>query len=148
MQKLSKEIIKFSYKKTTRRPKRLENNVFIIYSPETIKLEPGDHKLINMKIKIFLPKGIEGSCRLLNLFSNERLILMNSNNISQELNSNMQNGHYYDLDNLPPWNLNFELYNSNFTKTIQIKKKKELGYFYILNDRGKELHFKYEKEDN
>ena len=47
MQKLSKEIIKFSYKKTTRRPKRLENNVFIIYSPETIKLEPGDHKLIN-----------------------------------------------------------------------------------------------------
>ena len=73
---------------------------------------------------------------------------MNSNNISQELNSNIQNGHYYDLDNLPPWNLNFELYNSNFTKTIQIKKKKELGYFYILNDRGKELHFKYEKEDN
>ena len=148
MQKLSKEIIKFSYKKTTRRPKRLENNVFIIYSPETIKLEPGDHKLINMKIKIFLPKGIEGSCRLLNLFSNERLILMNSNNISQELNSNIQNGHYYDLDNLPPWNLNFELYNFNFTKTIQIKKKKELGYFYVLNDRGKELHFKYEKEDN
>ena len=137
MQKLSKEIIKFSYKKTTRRPKRLENNVFIIYSPETIKLEPGDHKLINMKIKIFLPKGIEGSCRLLNLFSNERLILMNSNNISQELNSNIQNGHYYDLDNLPPWNLNFELYNSNFTKQSRLKRKKNWDTFTYLMTEGK-----------
>ena len=40
MENLLKEIITFTYKKTTRKPKRLENNVFIIYSPEKIKLEP------------------------------------------------------------------------------------------------------------
>ena len=38
---LSKEIVTF-YHKLTRRPKRLENNVFVIYSPERIKLQPGE----------------------------------------------------------------------------------------------------------
>ena len=38
----SKETIKFYYDKSTRRPKRLENNVFVIYSPERIKLQPGE----------------------------------------------------------------------------------------------------------
>ena len=73
---------------------------------------------------------------------------MNSNIISQEINSNIEMGTYYNENDLPPWNLNFELFNSNFNKTIQIRKKQELGYFYIINDRGKEMHFKYEKEEN
>ena len=34
---LQKEIIKIFYQKLTRRPNRLENNVFVIYSPEKIK---------------------------------------------------------------------------------------------------------------
>ena len=148
MENLSKEIITFTYKKTTRKPKRLENNVFIIYSPEKIKLEPWENKIINMQIKIFFPKRIEGSCRLLYSISNEKIILMNSNIISQEINSNIEMGTYYNENDLPPWNLNFELFNWNFNKTIQTRKKQELGYFYIINDRGKEIHFKYEKEEN
>ena len=148
MENLSKEIIKFCYKKTTRRPKRLENNVFVIYSPEKIKLHPGEIKNINMQIKIYLPKRVEASCRLFHFISNQKLILLNSNIISQEINSNIELQTYYEKeDNLPPWNLQFELFNSNFTKTIQIRKKQELGYFYLINDRGKEINFKYEKED-
>ena len=34
---LQKEIIKIFYQKSTRRPKRLEKNDFVIYSPEKIK---------------------------------------------------------------------------------------------------------------
>ena len=46
------EKIEFIYDKTTRRPKRLENNVFILYAPERIRLQPGEVKEINMKLKL------------------------------------------------------------------------------------------------
>ena len=60
-----KEVVKFFYQKSTRRPKRLENNVFVIYSPEKIKLRPGETKIINMGVKITFSKNITGSCRIL-----------------------------------------------------------------------------------
>ena len=47
------EKIQFIYDKITRRPKRLENNVFILYAPERILLQPGEVKEINMKLKNF-----------------------------------------------------------------------------------------------
>ena len=46
------EKIEFIYDKTTRRPKRLENNVFILYTPERIRLQPGEVKEVNMKLKL------------------------------------------------------------------------------------------------
>ena len=142
----SKEIVTFQYKKSTRRPKRLENNVFIIYSPEKIKLKPGEIRQVNMQIKIYFSKNILGMCRILYTLSNLGLKLLNSNTISQEINSNIDNSIYSDENNLPPWNLHFELYNRSFTDTFQIRKIQELGYFLITNDRGKEINFKYEKE--
>ena len=143
---LLKETVTFQYKKSTRRLKRLENNVFIIYSPEKIKLKPGEIKQVNMQIKIYFSKNILGTCRILYTLSNHGVKLLNSNTISQEINSNIDNSIYTDENNLPPWNLHFELYNSNFTETFQIRKRQELGYFVITNDRGKEINFKYEKE--
>ena len=147
----TKEIIKFYYQKSTRRPKRLENNVFVIYSPQSIKLQPGEKVTVNMCIKIYLSKNIEGSCRILYSLSNYGLKLLNSNTISQELNLNIDNffdEHYEknNSNNLPPWTLVFELFNKNFTETIRIRKRQEIGYFFITNDRGKELDFKYVKE--
>ena len=76
--------IKFLYK--CKRPKKLENDVFVIYSPEKIMLTPSEIKLINMQVKIFLPKHITGSCRLLFSLSNQKLKLLNSSSISQENN--------------------------------------------------------------
>ena len=52
----SKEIFKFYYSTSTRRPKKLENNVFIIYSPERIKLQPGERKFIDTQIKLYFSK--------------------------------------------------------------------------------------------
>ena len=143
----SKEIVKFYYRNSTRRPKRLKNNVFVIYSPERIKLQPGEKRYVNMCVKIHFSKNIEGSCRILYSLSNYVLKLLNSNTISQEINSNIDNFLTVDENNLPPWILVFELFNKSFTDTLQIRKRQEIGYFFITNDRGKEIDFKYVKEN-
>ena len=148
MKKSQKNIIKFSYKSKNRRPEILENDVFVIYSPEKITLNPGEIKNVNMQLKIFLPKHIQGSCRLLLSLSNQKLKLLNSSLISQEYNQNIEIEDIYKKEKyLPPWNLYFELLNGNFTESIKIKNKQELGYFYLINSRGEEITFKYEKEE-
>ena len=63
-----KEIVKFFYQKSTRRLKRLENNVFVIYSPEKIKLEPGELKFVNMRIKINFQKILSEAVQFYNHF--------------------------------------------------------------------------------
>ena len=86
---------------------------FVIYCPETIKITPGESKLVNMQIKIFFSKNIEASCRIIFTLSNMGLKLTNSNTISQEINANnsVNNVEYVDSNNLPPWNLQFKLFN-------------------------------------
>ena len=142
----SKEIIKFYYQKSTRRPRKLENNVFVIYSPKRIKLLPGEKIILNTGIKIDLPKNIEASCKILYSLSNYGLKLLNSNTISQEFNLNIDNSLSNRENNLPSWILIFELFNKSFIQTLQIRKRQEIGYFFITNDRGKEIDFKYVKE--
>ena len=137
--------VKFQYKK--RRPKKLENDVFVIYSPERIIINPGEIKNVNMQLKIFLPKNIEGTCRLLLSLSNQKLKLLNSNLISQKYNQNIEIQEIYEQgDNLPPWNLNFEILNGDLTKKVTIRNKQELGYFYLLSHMGEEITYKFEKE--
>ena len=136
--------VKFQYK--IKRPKRLDNDVFVIYSPERITINPGEKKNVNMQLKIFLPKNIEGSCRLLLSLSNQKLKLLNSNLISQKYNQNIEIEEIYQQgNNLPPWNLNFEILNVDLTKSVTIRRKQELGYFYLLPNRGEEITYKFEK---
>ena len=143
--KKNENIIKFLYK--CKRPKRLENDVFIIYTPEKITINPGEIKKINMQLKIFLPKHIVGSCRLLLSYSNQKLKLLNSSVISQEYNQNIETEDIYKQNEyLPPWNLYFELLNGSFTEQIKIKKRQELGYFHLTDTGREEITFKYEKE--
>ena len=140
------ETVEFIYDKTTRRPKRLENNVFILYAPEKIQLQPGEMMSVNMKVKIKFSKNIIGTCILLQTFSDYGLKLMNSNTIAQEINLNIQNYLSVDKNDLPLWNLTFELFNKRFNNVFHIRKKQEIGYFMILNDSGKEIRFTYRKE--
>ena len=140
------ETVKFIYDKTTRRPKRLENNVFILYSPEKIRLHPGESMSVNMKVKIKFSKNIIGTCILLQTFSDYGLKLMNSNTIAQEINVNIQNHLCVNENDLPPWNLTFELFNKSFNNVFYLRKKQEIGYFMILNDGGKEIRFAFRKE--
>ena len=148
MKKSQDNIVKFSYKRKNKRPKRLENDVFVIYTPEKITINPGEKKNINMQLKFFLPKHIHGSCRLLLSLSNQKLKLLNSSVISQEYNQNIEIEDVYKKEKyLPPWNLYFELSNGNFTETIKIKNKQEVGYFYLIHTKREEITIKYEKEN-
>ena len=126
--------------------KRLENNFFVIYSPERVKLQSGETKSVNMGIKIKFSKNIEAGCRILYSLSNYGLKLLNSNTIFQEMNLSIDNFLIVDENNLPPWSLTFELFNKSFTETLQIRKRQEIGYFFTTNGRGKEIDFKYVKE--
>ena len=140
-----KEIFKFHY--SGRKPKKLENNVFIIYSPERIKLQPGKRKLIDTRVKLYFSKNVNGSCRLLYSYQHQGLKLLNSKYISQEINANIDNFFTIDENNLPPWKLIFELYNTSLTETIVIRSKVELGYFLTQQHHtGKEIDFKFVKE--
>ena len=139
------EAIEFIYDKTTRRPKRLDN-VFILYAPEKIRLQPGEMMSVNMKVKIKFSKTIIGTCMLLQTFFHYGLKLMNSNTIAQEINAYIQNHVNVNENDCPPWILTFELFNKSLNNIFQIRKKQEISYFMILNDGGKEIRFAYRKE--
>ena len=46
--------VEFSYSK--RRPRKLENGVFVLYTPERIKLQPGEVKIVDMKLHLSYQK--------------------------------------------------------------------------------------------
>ena len=121
------QTIKFHYK--TKRPKLLENNVFVLYSPQKLKFQPGEKKLVDMKLNIKFSANVTGSCRLLFQLTNAGLYLQNSN----YLNGNT--------------NLHFEILNSNMTQTVEIKSGHEIGYF-IPDYIGTEIKYEYVKETN
>ena len=119
------QTIKFYYK--TKRPKLLENNVFVLYSPQKLKFEPGERKMVDMKLNIKFPANVRGSCRLLFQLANHGLYLENSNYLTGDTN------------------LHFEILNSNMTQKVEIKSKHEIGYFtpdYV----GTEIKYEYVKE--
>ena len=103
------QVIQFHYQ--VKRPKLLENDVFILYSPQKLKFEPGEKKIVDMKLNIKFPSNVRGSCRLLFQLSNAGLQLQNSNYLCGDAK------------------LLFELVNSNLTRSIEIKSKSEIGYF-------------------
>ena len=122
---MSHQTIQFYYK--IKRPKLLENNVFVLYSPQRLKFEPGEKKIVDMKLNIKFPTDVRGSCRLLFQLSNAGLQLQNSNYLSADTN------------------LHFEILNSNLTQTIEIKSKSEIGYFTPDYCFGKEIQYEYVK---
>ena len=52
------KIVEFIYDKTMKRPKRLRNNVFVIYSLERFRLQPGENGKLDMKVSIRPPNQI------------------------------------------------------------------------------------------
>ena len=113
-----------------RRPKLLENNVLVLYSPQKLKFEPGQKKLVDMKLKIKLPSTITGSCRLLFGLANHGLYLANNNYLTNESNK---------------MNLHFEILNSNLTQRLQINNRHEIGYF-TPDHMGTDIKYKFVKE--
>ena len=71
-----------SYSK--RRPKKLENDVFVLYTPERIKLQPGKIKIVDMNLYLKLSKNLVGSCVLLPSRTLQNIKLLNAYHISTE----------------------------------------------------------------
>ena len=137
-------VITLHYK--LKRPKKLENDVIVIYSPCRFTLKPGETKNINTKLKIFLPKHLEARCNLLYSLTRHNLKLLNSSLITQKYNPNIEIGNIYtDADKLPAWNLNFELFNGNYTEPLTIKRKQELAYFSVIGEGREEIKYKFQK---
>ena len=113
------------------------NNVFVLYAPERIRLQPGEVKNINMKLKIRLQKNIVGCCKLIQTFSENGIKLLNSQHISSDTNFACIQNHIGD--NLPPWNLSLEVFNRNMNNIFQLRKNQVMGLFVIINDRGEEI---------
>ena len=119
--KMKKNYIEFIYNKTTRKPRRLENNVFVSYLPERIKLQPGEIKSINMKIKLRLPNNLVGACTLLPSLLNNNIKLLNSFPVAIDWVIASQN-HAIGL----PYVFALKIQNENMNITIQLGKKKNL----------------------
>ena len=121
------QTIKFYYK--TKKPKLLDNDVFILYSPQKLKFEPGEKKIVDMKLNIAFAANLTGNCRLLFQLANAGLQLQNSNYLSGNTN------------------LHFEIVNSNMTQTVEIKSRGEIGYF-TPDCVGTEIKYEYVKKTN
>ena len=119
------QTIKFYYK--IKKPKLLENDVFVLYSPQKLKFEPGEKKMVDMQLNIKFSTNLTGSCRLLFQLTNAGLHLQNSNYLSGNTN------------------LHFEIENSNMTQTVEIKNRCEIGYF-TPDCVGTEIKYDYVKE--
>ena len=125
------QTVEFIYDRTTRRPRRLKNNVFVLYSPKRIQIQPGEKININMKVKIRMQKNIMDSCMLLQTFDKSGIKLLNSQHISSEANIAI-NQNYPDQqrnDDLPPPRiLTLEIFNRNMNTIFQLKKTQEIGF--------------------
>ena len=56
---------------------KLWNNVFVLYSPERIRLQPGEFRKVYMKLSIRLPNEVIATCVLLPSFGKNGLKLEN-----------------------------------------------------------------------
>ena len=71
-------VIEFSRTADVRKPKlNEEETFFILYSPESLKIRPCEGSLLNLKIKINLPLGLEAGIRLLPTFITRNLTIKN-----------------------------------------------------------------------
>ena len=121
------QTIKFHYK--IKRPNHIGNDVFVLYSLQKLKFEPGEKKMIDMKINIEFLTNLTGSCRLLFQLLNAGLQLLNSNYLSGNTN------------------LHLEIVNSNMTQTVEIKSRGEIGYF-TPDCVATEIKYEYVKDTN
>ena len=114
------EIILKRSQAIVKKPRHLQKNVFILYSPRTVKIEPGTWKRIDTEIIVFLPKNSKGF--VISVFRGDEII---------EFNGEQRR-------------LWVEILNKSYKETIEIKKNNPLGFIVIEPEH---LKFKQEKRE-
>ena len=100
--------------------KKLQNNVFVLYSPKRIKLRPGEFINVDMELSVRMPQTI-AACVLLPTLCNA----------SQLINL--------------PWKMHFELVNRSMNNVFSMYKRQELCFLTISTEGMDELKVKYGK---
>ena len=122
----------FEVEKGFKRPKHIENNVFIIYMPNRTKLRPEEDVEIRMKIGISILKDIIYTVTLLPLFKKMGLKLV-----------------YYEfMTNSTaaedtPRKFKIKLTNIDLLKTFDLKKRQQICWFMTLNERDEQFKIVY-----
>ena len=110
--------IKFKIEKGYKRPKALDrrNSELQIYSPELIKLRPGDTKFVFLKYSIHLPDDILTTFPIQPSLGNERLQLI-----------------HYTNTNIDE-RIRLEFFNKTHNKTFTLKKTSKIALFIMINE--------------
>ena len=97
-----------------------DGSFYIIYSPEKIKLRPRDSAMLNLRLKVNLPDGIEEMIGLLPSFVARKLSIENSNWISNKRKDEI---------------IQLGILNKNFYNAVRkmISEKKSRNRVYISN---------------
>ena len=120
---MSDIIIEFIKDSLLKRPKKLHNNVFILYSPNGIKLRPGEFINVYKKLSVCMAKQIILSCVFLPTLSKNGLRMESFHYISAD--SNICNASQ-------PWEVHFELVNRSANTVFSIRKTEELCFLTAL----------------
>ena len=128
------KIVEFIFDRTIKCPKRLQNNVFAIYSPERIRLQPGGNAKLDMKVSIRPSNQNILGCTLLPTFCENGLKLKYCFYIAADDNTNNLNQPINLL-----WKLQFELVNRSLNTTFLICKRQEIAHVTPLNEGLDEL---------
>ena len=135
------KIIEFVYHDSLqKRPKNLQNNVFVLYSPKRIKLRKREIMNVNKKLSVHMPEQIIAACVILPILCKNGLSMKSFQYISA--NSNICNA--YQPINLP-WKVHFELVNRSTNSIFSTCKRQSLSFLTTLNDEVKELKVKHAK---
>ena len=114
--------VQFSTEPDASKPKLSDNgSVYIIYSPEKIKLRPRDSAMLNLRLKVNLPNEIEAMIGLLPSFVSRKLSKENFNWISNKRKDEI---------------IQLDILNRHFCKTINIRKNQELAYIFLINQKS------------
>ena len=123
-----------------KRPQRLRNYVFVLYSPERARLQSGETAKVDIKLPIHPPNQIFFGYTLLSIFCENGLKLENCFDISAG-NNTMNLIQPINL----PWKLQLELVIRSLSTTFSICKRQEIACITSLNEGLDELKVKYIK---
>ena len=114
----AKRSIKFVIEKGTKRPKTLDsrNTTFQIYSPESIKIRPGDTKRVILNYSIHLPNDIHATFLVAPGLGKEGLQLIKQSEINTDTR------------------ICLEFFNKTLNTTFTLKKKSKIALFTTLNE--------------
>ena len=137
---MSETFVEFTYDKTLKQPKRIQNNMFALYSSEKIKTKPEESNKIDMKLSICLPEQTVTTWILLPTFRKNGLKLENCQYISKD-NSIINCNQPLNLS----WKLQLDLLNRSMNTNFSIRQKLEIAFIVPLNKGLNQLKVKYTK---